>query len=459
MNGTLERPGLWAAARVWARIAALSFGGPAGQIAVMHRILVEEKRWLGDARFLHALNFCMLLPGPEAMQLATYIGWLMHGVRGAVLAGLLFIAPGVAALMALSWIYALWGAVGLVAGLFFGLKAGVLAIIAQAVLRLASRALKTRAQRGLAGAAFLGLFALALPFPLIVAAAALIGALGGLIAPRVFTPGVFAPGGQEAAGGPAIADAETLLGAEHDDPTGSARRAALRAGAVALMLWLVPVAALWLAAPESVFTAIALFFSKLAVLSFGGAYAVLAWVAQAAVTDFGWLRPTEMLDGLGMAETTPGPLIMVLQFVGFMAAFRTAGWEASLLAGSLGGLLASWVTFAPCFAWILLGAPFLERLRANRLLAAALAAVTAAVVGVIANLALWFALHLLWRGVTRVSLGPVRLDLPQITTLDLPATLIAALAIWALFRGGWGMAAVLAGSAGLGLLAHLAGLA
>ena len=203
----------------------------------------------------------------------------------------------------------------------------------------------------------------------------------------------------------------------------------------------------------------ALFFSKLAVLSFGGAYAVLAWVAQAAVTDFGWLRPTEMLDGLGMAETTPGPLIMVLQFVGFMAAFRTAGWEAPLLAGTLGGLLASWVTFAPCFAWIFLGAPFLERLRTNRLLAAALAAVTAAVVGVIANLALWFALHLLWRGVTHVSLGPVRLDLPQITTLDLPATLIAALAIWALFRRGWGMAAVLAGSAALGLLAHLAGLA
>ena len=453
MRGDMERPGLAAAALVWARIAALSFGGPAGQIAVMHRILVEEKRWLGDARFLHALNFCMLLPGPEAQQLATYVGWLMHGVRGALVAGLLFIAPGVVAIMALSWIYALWGEVGLVSGLFFGLKAGVLAIVAQAVARVAKRALKTRAQRALAVAAFVGLFVFALPFPLIVASAALIGALGGLVA-----PGAFAPGGH-AGGSPGITDAETLLGEEHGDPTGSERRAALKAGAVALALWLVPVAALWLLAPESVFTAIALFFSKLAVLTFGGAYAVLAWVAQAAVTDFGWLRPTEMLDGLGMAETTPGPLIMVLQFVGFMAGFRTAGWEAPLLTGTLGGLLATWVTFAPCFAWIFLGAPFIERLRANRALGAALSAVTAAVVGVIANLALWFALHLLWRGVARVSLGPVSLDLPQITTLDLPATVIAALAIWALFKRGWSMAAVLAGSVGLGVLAHLSGLA
>ncbi|SOC14488.1 chromate efflux transporter [Rhodobacter maris] len=454
MPATIERPGLGEAARVWARIAGLSFGGPAGQIAVMHRILVEEKRWLGDARFLHALNFCMLLPGPEAMQLATYIGWLMHGVRGALLAGLLFIAPGVAALMALSWIYALWGEVGLVAGLFFGLKAGVLAIVAQAVARVAKRALKTAAQRALALAAFVGIFVFALPFPLIVAASALIGVLGGLIAPKAF-----APGGHGAAGAPAITDAETVLGEEHGDPTGAERRAALKAATVVLMLWLVPVAALCLLAPESVFTAIALFFSKLAVLSFGGAYAVLAWVAQAAVTDYGWLAPGDMLNGLGMAETTPGPLIMVLQFVGFMAAFRIAGWEAPLIAGTLGGLLASWVTFAPCFAWIFLGAPFIERLRTNRALGAALSAVTAAVVGVITNLALWFALHLLWREVGRVDLGPAALDLPQITTLDLPATLIAALALWAVFKRGWGMAGVLAGSASLGILTHLAGLA
>ena len=454
MGRQQDWPGLAEAARVWARIAALSFGGPAGQIAVMHRILVTEKRWLGDARFLHALNFCMLLPGPEAQQLATYVGWLMHGVRGAVLAGLLFIAPGVVAILALSWIYVLWGEVGLVSGLFFGLKAGVLAIVAQAVQRVAQRALKTRAQAALAGAAFVGLFAFALPFPLIIAASALTGAAVGML-----WPAAFGAAGKGRAGGPVVADATTLLGEEQGDPTGAARWAALRAGAVAVALWLVPVALLWLVAPDSVFTAIALFFSKLAVLTFGGAYAVLAWVAQAAVSEYGWLAPGEMLDGLGMAETTPGPLIMVLQFVGFMAAFRTAGWEAPLLAGTLGGLLATWVTFAPCFAWIFLGAPFLERLRSNRLLASVLAAVTAAVVGVIAHLGLWFGLHLLWRGVDRVSFGPLQLDLPQLATLDLTAALIAAFAVWALFRRGWGMAAVLAGAAALGGLGHLAGLA
>ncbi|AOZ71274.1 chromate transporter (plasmid) [Rhodobacter xanthinilyticus] len=454
MTATITRPAFGAAALVWARIAALSFGGPAGQIAVMHRILVEEKRWLGDARFLHALNFCMLLPGPEAMQLATYVGWLLHGVRGALLAGLFFITPGVLVLMALSWIYALWGDVGAVSGLFFGLKAGVLAIVAQAVQRVAKRALTTRAQRLVAIFAFIGLFAFALPFPLIVAAAALIGALGGVMVPKAF-----GAGGHGAQGPATVRDGETLLGAEHGDPAGPERRAALKAGGIALVLWLVPVATLWLTAPESVFTAIALFFSKLAVLTFGGAYAVLAWVAQAAVGHYGWLAPGEMLDGLGMAETTPGPLIMVLQFVGFMAAFRTAGWEGPLLAGTLGGLLATWVTFAPCFAWILLGAPFVERLRANRTLGAALSAVTAAVVGVIANLALWFGLHLIWREVTRVSLGPLSLDLPQLGTLDPPAAGIAALAIWAVFKRGWGMARVLAGAAALGVLAHLAGLA
>ena len=454
MGRQQDWPGLAEAARVWARIAALSFGGPAGQIAVMHRILVTEKRWLGDARFLHALNFCMLLPGPEAQQLATYVGWLMHGVRGAVLAGLLFIAPGVVAILALSWIYVLWGEVGLVSGLFFGLKAGVLAIVAQAVQRVAQRALKTRAQAALAGAAFVGLFAFALPFPLIIAASALTGAAVGML-----WPAAFGAAGKGRAGGPVVADATTLLGEEQGDPTGAARWAALRAGAVAVALWLVPVALLWLVAPDSVFTAIALFFSKLAVLTFGGAYAVLAWVAQAAVSEYGWLAPGEMLDGLGMAETTPGPLIMVLQFVGFMAAFRTAGWEAPLLAGTLGGLLATWVTFAPCFAWIFLGAPFLERLRSNRLLASVLAAVTAAVVGVMAHLGLWFGLHLLWRGVDRVSFGPLQLDLPQLATLDLTAALIAAFAVWALFRRGWGMAAVLAGAAALGGLGHLAGLA
>ena len=438
-------PPLAAAALVWARIACLSFGGPAGQIAVMHRILVDEKRWLGEARFLHALNFCMLLPGPEAMQLATYIGWLLHGVRGALLAGLFFITPGVIAIMALSWAYALWGGDGVLGGLFFGLKASVLAIVLQAVVRLARRALKTGLQRGIALAAFIGIFALAIPFPLIVAAAALIGlALPGLITPH--------------GGAVAAEDGDTVLGRENGDPGGTGR-AALRAGLWALALWLLPVVLLVLLIPGSIFAAIALFFSKLAVLTFGGAYAVLAWVAQAAVSEMGWLTPREMLDGLGLAETTPGPLIMVLQFVGFIAALHGAGPGQPLLAATLGGLLATWVTFAPSFAFIFLGAPFVERLRQNRALGAALSAITAAVVGVIANLALWFGVHLLWREVVRVDLGPFALDLPRLLSFDLAAAGIAGLAVWALLRRGWPMGAVLAGAAGLGGLCRLAGLA
>lgn len=395
-----DYPTLAQAAPVWARIAALSFGGPAGQIAVMHRILVEEKRWLGDARFLHALNFCMLLPGPEAQQLATYIGWLMHGVRGALVAGVLFVLPGVAAIMALSWIYAIWGDVGIVSALFFGLKAAVLAIVLQAVVRLGRRALRTRVMLGIAATSFVAIFAFGVPFPLIVGVAALIGWTGaraGLVG--------FLAGGHGAAGAAQVPDAVTALGADHGNPIRSGRAGAIRAGVVALVLWLIPVGALMVLAPDSVFTDIATFFAKLAVLSFGGAYAVLAWVAQDAVGLYGWLQPGEMLDGLGMAETTPGPLIMVLQFVGFMGAFREAGWAAPLIAGSLGGLLATWVTFAPCFAWIFLGAPFMERLRANRALAGALAAVTAAVVGVILNLGLWFAIHVIWQQVVTVGAG------------------------------------------------------
>ena len=443
------RPTLAEAARTWARIAALSFGGPAGQIAVMHRILVEEKRWLGDGRFLHALNFCMLLPGPEAQQLATYIGWLMHGVRGALVAGGLFILPGVVAIMGLSWIYAAWGDVGFVAGLFFGLKAAVLAIVLQAVVRVARRALKNGAMRAIAAASFVAIFVFGAPFPLIVALAALIGWTGARAGLKAFQGG----GGHGAMGH--VADAGTLLG-EEVQLSPAARAGAFRAGLVALALWLVPVAALVLLAPGSVFADIATYFSKLAVLTFGGAYAVLAWVAQAAVGTYGWLQPGEMLDGLGMAETTPGPLIMVLQFVGFMGAFREAGWAAPMLAGTLGGLLATWVTFAPCFAWIFLGAPFMEGLRANKALSAALSAVTAAVVGVILNLALWFALHVIWRAVVP---GPFALQIPVMESVDPAAAVLSALAIFATFRLKLGMPVVLGGAAALGLVAHLLGLA
>ncbi len=453
--GTPDYPTLGEAARVWARIAALSFGGPAGQIAVMHRILVEERRWLGDARFLHALNFCMLLPGPEAQQLASYIGWLMHGVRGALVAGLLFIAPGVAAIMALSWIYAAFGNVGLVAGLFFGLKAAVLAIVVQALVRVGKRTLKNRAMQAIAAASFGAIFLFAAPFPAIVLAAALTGWLGAKAGFAAFRPG----GGHGALGKAHVADARTLLGEERLASDGACARSAFIAGYGALLLWLSPVAALMILAPGSVFTDIATFFSKLAVLTFGGAYAVLAWVAQEAVGTYGWLAPGEMLDGLGMAETTPGPLIMVLQFVGFMGALREAGWGMPFLAATLGGLLATWVTFAPCFAWIFLGAPWMERLRHNSALAAALAAVTAAVVGVILNLAIWFAVHTIWREVIQWQAGPITLNLPVPGSIDWAAAALAVLALLAVFRLKLGMALTLGGAAGLGIALHVAGLA
>ncbi|MDZ4085914.1 MAG: chromate efflux transporter [Tabrizicola sp.] len=453
MTARPDHPTLAEATRVWARIAALSFGGPAGQIAVMHRVLVEEKRWLGDGRFLHALNFCMLLPGPEAQQLATYIGWLMHGVKGALVAGLLFILPGVVAIMGLSWIYAAYGQVGVVSALFFGLKAAVLAIVLQAVVRVGKRALRNGVMRGIAAASFLAIFALQVPFPLIIAVAALVGWAGAKAGLAAFRAG----GGHSALGTAHVHDAETLLGEEAALPA-FARRDALRAGLAALALWFLPVAVILILAPGSVFADIATYFSKLAVLTFGGAYAVLAWVAQAAVGTYGWLEPGEMLDGLGMAETTPGPLIMVLQFVGFMGALREAGWAQPYLAGTLGGLLTTWVTFAPCFAWIFLGAPYMEGLRRNMALSAALSAVTAAVVGVILNLALWFAVHVIWREVAQVSFGPLTMELPMPGSINWVAAGLSALAILAVFRLKLGMATVLAGAAGLGLALHLAGL-
>ena len=449
-------PTLVEATRVWARVALLSFGGPAGQIAVMHRILVEEKRWLGDGRFLHALNFCMLLPGPEAQQLATYIGWLLHRTWGGVIAGILFVLPGVVSIMALSWVYVLFGEVGVVSALFFGLKAAVLAIVLQAVVRVGRRALKNDAMRVIAVLSFIAIFAFDAPFPLIVLAAALVGFLGARAGLAAFGPG----GGHGTVGAAHVEDAQTLLGEELAEMPREARRGALVAGLAALALWLLPVALLLFAlGPGNVFADIALFFSKMAVVTFGGAYAVLAYVAQEAVGTYGWLEPGEMLDGLGMAETTPGPLIMVLQFVGFLGAFRDAGWESALMAGTLGGLLATWVTFAPCFAWIFLGAPFMEGLRSNRALSAALTAVTAAVVGVILNLAIWFAIHVVWREVFRIEAGPLSIELPKLGSIDWAAAALSALALVAVFRLKLGMAVVLGGAALLGVALHVAGVA
>jgi chromate transporter len=437
------------AARVWARVAALSFGGPAGQIAVMHRILVEEKRWIGEARFLHALNYCMLLPGPEAQQLATYIGWLLHRTRGGLVAGILFVLPGVVAIMALSWLYAGYGNIGVVQALFFGLKSAVLAVVLEALLRIGKRALKNRVLVGIAAAAFVGIFFLHVPFPLIVLGAGLIGFLGARMGMAAFLAGGGGHGGGKAAAIDSALGEGTL---EHSQPS-PAR--AVRVAAVWLVLWLGPVVALVaLLGPDDVFSQIGTFFSKMAVVTFGGAYAVLAYVAQEAVQHYGWLRPGEMLDGLGMAETTPGPLIMVLQFVGFMAAFRDAGGLHPMVAGALGGLLATWVTFTPCFLWIFLGAPYVERLRSNRALSGALSAITAAVVGVILNLAIWFALHLLFGAVNEVRAGPLFLEVPDLATVNLPSLVLTAVALLALFRLKIGMIPTLAGCAALGIAWH-----
>ena len=440
---------------VWLRIALLSFGGPAGQIAMMHRVLVEEKRWIGEHRFLHALNYCMVLPGPEAQQLATYIGWLMHRTRGGIVAGGLFVLPGVVSIMALSWIYALYGKLGIVSALFFGLKAAVLAIVLQAVVRISARALRNRVMLALAAVAFLLIFFAGVPFPLIILAAGVIGWLGGRAGMTAFSAG----GGHGATKGAIVDDADTLLGEELPAHAIVSVRQSIGVAVACLLLWLVPLAALllWLG-PTNVFSQIASFFSAMAMVTFGGAYAVLAYVAQEAVQSYHWLSAGEMLDGLGMAETTPGPLIMVLQFVGFMGAYRAPGVLPPLLAGTLGGLLATWVTFVPCFLWIFLGAPFIERLRGNALVAGALSAITAAVVGVILNLAIWFALHTLFRAVRPFVAGPLRFDVPVSSSLDPWALLLSVAAIVAVLRFRAGTIPTLAISALAGAGLYLAGL-
>jgi chromate transporter len=449
-------PTLAEATRIWAQIGLLSFGGPAGQIALMHRILVEEQRWLGEKRFLHALNYCMLLPGPEAMQLAVYIGWLMHRTLGGIIAGVLFVLPGVVAIMALSWIYALYGNVGPVEALFFGLKAAVLAIVMQAVIRIGSRALKNGALVAIAAASFVAIFGFAVPFPLIILIAGVVGLLGSRAGLPAFRDG----GGHGKVGKVQVSDADTLLGEESPDHTQVNKGWAYRISAVFLLLWLTPVALLFVIfEPANVFSQIAGFFSVMAVVTFGGAYAVLAYVAQEAVQNYGWLAPGEMLDGLGMAETTPGPLIMVTQFVGFMGAFRDASGMSPLLAGTLGGLLTTWVTFTPCFLWIFLGAPFIERLRDNKVLTAALTAITAAVVGVILNLAVWFGLHVVFDDVRTITTFGLNIDVPVWSTLNLSAAALVLAAIVAVFRFKLGPVTVLAGCATAGLGLHFAGMA
>ena len=416
--------------RTFAKIGLMSFGGPAGQIALMHRILVDEKRWLEERQFLNALNFCMLLPGPEAMQLATYCGWLLHGLRGGLVAGLLFIVPGALVLLALSAAYVFLGDQSWMAGLLFGLKAAVLALVLEALLRVSKRALKDRFAYALAVMAFIAIALLKLPFPLVILVAALIGATRHLIsgAPE------FAQPDAPRFGGPSVS---------HSANIGNTL--------IWLGIWLAPLAAIvWIDPAGGFFKDAALFFSKAAIVTFGGAYAVLVYAGQQAVEVYGWLKPGEMVTGLGLAETTPGPLILVLVFIAFVGGSRVAGLDP-LTGGMFGGLTALWFTFAPCFLWVFAGAPYIEAAGRVRWLSAALSAVTAAVVGVIANLALWFGLHVLFGELRDVTIGFVHLPSPDWLTFDWRAALIAVASGVALIRFHQNLAFVLGGAALAGM--------
>ncbi|GAA0265549.1 chromate efflux transporter [Cryptosporangium japonicum] len=434
------------AVRTWFLISLQTFGGPAGQIAVMQRHLVDDRRWIGQQRFLHALNYCMLLPGPEAQQLAIYIGWLLNGLRGGLVAGTLFVLPGLVALLGLSAVYAGYGDTTVVTALFAGLAPAVVAIVAQAVWRVGSRALNSAALVGFAVAAFLALAVFGVPFPIVIALAAAAGwALHRWRPAAVTSSG--GHGGRDDGPPPLIAD-DAL---HHDQP--SARRAALILS-VGLLAWALPVALVaGLTGVGSVFTQQGLFFSGAAVVTFGGAYAVLAYVAQRAVEYYGWLSAGDMVRGLALAETTPGPLIMVVQFVAFLGAYHHPGTLDPWVAGVLASLLTTWVTFVPCFLFILLGAPYVERLRGNDALSAALTGITAAVVGVIANLGLYFAVHTLFAENDTIVTGPLNLNVPDVTTLRPVSLGIAVVAAVLIFRLKWPVLRVLGVSAALGLVA------
>ena len=440
------------AVRAWFAISLQTFGGPAGQIAVMQRTLVDEKRWIGQRRFLHAMNYCMLLPGPEAQQLATYVGWLLHGTRGGLVAGGLFVLPGVIALLALSAIYVAFGSTTAVTAVFAGLAPAVLAIVAQAVVRVAKRALASPALVAIAVASFLSLALFAVPFPVVVAVAGLLGWALHRWRPAVVPQG---SGKDVAADGPPPVIPDDVLHTERP----STRRT-VRVLLVGLLVWGVPVAAVaLLTGAGSVFTQQGLFFSGAAVVTFGGAYAVLAYVAQQAVSVYGWLSPGEMVRGLALAETTPGPLIMVVQFVAFLGAYRDPGTLDPWVAAVLASLLVTWVTFVPSFLFVLLGAPYMERLRGNRSLSAALTGITAAVVGVIANLGVYFAVHTLFARTRPVDWSLLALELPDPTSLRPVALGIAVIATVLIFRLGWSVLRTLGLCALLGLAAGLAGLA
>ena len=433
------------ATRAWFRISLQTFGGPAGQIAVMQRELVDERRWIGERRFLHALSYCMLLPGPEAQQLAIYTGWLLNGWLGGLIAGVLFVIPGFVAILGLSWLYVAHGDTAVVTGLFLGLAPAVVAIVVQAVVRIAGRALHHRALVWLAVAAFLMLAVLGLPFPLVVLGAGAVGWALGRWRPEVMARPAIADGDDEE---PPLVPDDAL----HRARPSARRNLAILAGG--LVLWVAPVAAAWALASGSrtVFTDQGLFFGGMALVTFGGAYAVLAYVAQAAVETFGWLSAGEMVRGLALAETTPGPLIMVVQFVAFLGAYRNPGDLDPWLAAVLGSMLTVWVTFVPCFLFIFLGAPYVERLRDSHTLSAALTGVTAAVVGVIANLAVYFAVHTLFARTSTVSAGPIHLDVPVWSSYVPESFLITAVAMVLVFGLKWSVLRTLGACALLGLV-------
>lgn len=446
-------PVAWSQAfATWCRVAALSFGGPAGQIAVMHRILVDEKRWVGEERFLHALNYCMLLPGPEAQQLAVYIGWLMHGTWGGLMAGTLFVLPGFVSMLILSFAYAYFQDTELLQALFFGLKPAVMAIVFEAVLRISRRILNRRLLIWLSVASFIAIFLLHIPFPLLIACAGLLGIFMEQYAPALLGP---RPKSGDLADGHDRSISSGSPIADHHAIQPSLIRS-LKIIVVGGVLWFGPlvVASLWLGS-DSILVQEGLFFSKAAVVTFGGAYSVLAYIGQQAVEKYRWLDPGEMLDGLGLAESTPGPLIMVVQFVGFLGAFRRPGPFDPWVAGVAGAVMTTWVTFVPCFVWIFLGAPYVEWCRQNRWFRAALATITATVLGVVAHLAVWFAMHTLFAEIHTQHWGPLHLSVPQWSTLHLRSLSIGMLACLLTFYWKRGMVVTLGASVALGMLLYL----
>ena len=424
-SATAGAPTFREALAVWIKIGWISFGGPAGQIALMHRVLVDEKRWVDESRFLHALNYCMLLPGPEAQQLATYVGWLLHGVRGGLAAGLLFILPGALVLLVLSWIYVQFQGVSLLEAVFLGIKAAVLVIVIEALLRISKRVLKNGVMKVVAVCAFLGIFVANVPFPIIVLAAAFVGLVGIRAGESRFE--VLSG---HAAGDRSDGEAQEI---ETKPPRSMLRTIAIAIGG--MVLWSAPIVlAVMLLGRQHVLVSEGIFFSKLAVVTFGGAYAVLAYMAQQAVETYAWLSASEMLDGLGLAESTPGPLIMVTQFVGFLGAYRNAAPFEPMTAAVLGSAMTVWVTFVPCFLWILLGAPYVERMRYNRYASAALSTITAAVVGVVLNLTVWFGMQVVFREVTTLGSNHFRLMVPDPASIDFTVLAIAVVAAIALLR-------------------------